>query len=64
LDEPVEDKYYDQDDGTLRCPKCFSKDIVPSLLSGWLDNAMWHLQRIPRQCRYCGKRFYIKDPQK
>jgi DNA-directed RNA polymerase subunit RPC12/RpoP len=45
--------------GELRCPRCFGKDIVKSLPRGFLDSAMRRLNRVPRHCRACGKRFYI-----
>jgi hypothetical protein len=45
--------------GELRCPRCFGKDIVPSMPRGVLDWLMHRTGRIPRHCRFCGKRFYI-----
>ncbi|MBZ5582530.1 MAG: hypothetical protein LAQ30_10075 [Acidobacteriia bacterium] len=51
--------------GEVRCPRCFSKDIVPSLPRGWLDSFMVAWGRIPRHCRACGRRFYVepRDPE-
>jgi hypothetical protein len=60
LDQPVDSQFPDD---VLRCPRCFSKDIAPSISSGWIDDMMWHFGRIPRQCRYCGKRFYVREPE-
>ena len=45
--------------GELRCPRCFSRDIVPSLPRGLLDSLMGSWGRIPKHCRACGRRFYI-----
>jgi hypothetical protein len=44
----------------LRCPRCFGKDIVPSKNRGLIDALMIHLGRVPRHCRFCGKRFYAE----
>jgi len=44
--------------GELRCPRCFSKDVVPSKPRGLADALMVRFGRVPRHCRYCGKRFY------
>jgi hypothetical protein len=44
--------------GELRCPRCFGRDIVPSLPRGIGDAVMRRIGRIPRHCRSCGKRFY------
>jgi len=46
--------------GELRCPRCFGKDIVPSMPRGWRDSIMSTLGRIPRHCRFCEKRFYVR----
>jgi hypothetical protein len=46
--------------GEVRCPRCFGKDIVQSLPRGILDGAMRRLNRVPRHCRACGRRFYVK----
>jgi hypothetical protein len=46
--------------GELRCPRCFGKDIVPSMPRGWLDSLMRAFDRIPRHCRFCECRFYIR----
>jgi hypothetical protein len=45
--------------GELRCPRCFGKDIVPSMPRGWRDAIMSMAGRIPRHCRFCAKRFYV-----
>jgi len=47
--------------GELRCPRCFGKDIVPSLPRGWRDAVMSSLGKIPRHCRFCAKRFYASS---
>jgi len=47
--------------GELRCPRCFGKDIVPSMPRGWVDAVMGLLHRIPRHCRFCECRFYIRQ---
>src|SRR4051794_33574816 len=39
--------------GELRCPRCFGKDIVPSLPRGWRDSLMRAVGKIPRHCRFC-----------
>jgi len=46
--------------GELRCPRCMSRDIVPSMPRGIWDDIMSGAGRLPRHCRYCGKRFYAK----
>jgi len=46
--------------GELRCPRCLSRDIVPSKPRGILDMFMDGQGRIPRHCRSCGKRFYVR----
>jgi hypothetical protein len=55
----IVDKPIDMKPGELRCPRCFHKDIVPSLPRGWFDAFMGWLGRIPRHCRFCAKRFYV-----
>jgi hypothetical protein len=45
--------------GEVRCPRCFHKDIVPSLPRGLRDTVMSWFGRIPRHCRFCEKRFYV-----
>jgi hypothetical protein len=45
--------------GEVRCPRCFGKDIVPSMPRGWYDAAMRVLGKIPRHCRFCGRRFHV-----
>jgi transcriptional regulator NrdR family protein len=47
--------------GELRCPRCFKRDIVPSLPRGIMDAVMKMFHRIPRHCRACGKRFYALE---
>ena len=51
--------------GELRCPRCFGKDIVPSLPRGWRDAVMRAAGKIPRHCRFCENRFYVtqRPPQ-
>jgi len=44
--------------GELRCPRCMSRDVVPSMPRGLWDEIMRGAGRIPRHCRYCGKRFH------
>jgi len=48
--------------GELRCPRCFGKDIVPSMPRGWRDAVMRAFDRIPRHCRFCARRFYFRLP--
>jgi hypothetical protein len=43
----------------LRCPRCFHKDVVPSLPRGWKDAIMRWFGKVPRHCRFCEKRFYV-----
>jgi hypothetical protein len=57
--------------GELRCPRCLRLDVVPSRPRGIADMFMEGLGKVPRHCRSCGKRFYVKpsrfadgDPQK
>ncbi|SPE28262.1 hypothetical protein SBA3_1420010 [Candidatus Sulfopaludibacter sp. SbA3] len=45
--------------GELRCPRCFGKDVVHSMPRGILDAIMRKLNRVPRHCRACAKRFYV-----
>jgi hypothetical protein len=47
--------------GQLRCPRCFGRDIVPSLPRGLTDSLMRMAHRVPRHCRACGKRFYASE---
>ena len=47
--------------GELRCPRCFKRDIAPSLSRGILDAIMKNWRRIPRHCRACGNRFYVAE---
>jgi hypothetical protein len=37
-----------------------SRDLVPSMPRGLWDDIMRAAGRIPRHCRYCGKRFHAK----
>ena len=46
--------------GELRCPRCFGRDLAPSLPRGIVDAVMRHFDRIPRHCRFCEKRFYVR----
>jgi hypothetical protein len=46
--------------GEVRCPRCFGKDIVPSMPRGWRDTVMGAMGRIPRHCRFCEYRFYVR----
>jgi hypothetical protein len=46
--------------GELRCPHCYSKDLVPSLPRGIWDALMSKMGRIPRHCRFCARRFHPK----
>jgi hypothetical protein len=48
--------------GELRCPRCFGKDIVPSMPRGFRDALMRGFGRIPRHCRFCACRFYVRGP--
>lgn len=56
----VNDKI-DLNSGELRCPRCFGKDVVPSFQRGFRDWIMSRLGKIPRQCRFCEKRFYVTE---
>ena len=47
--------------GEIRCPRCWGSDLVPSLPRGLLDLLMEQFERIPRHCRACGKRFYVRE---
>ena len=49
----------DLESGALRCPRCFGKDVVSSDPRGVMDRIMRQFGRIPRHCRFCGKRFYV-----
>jgi len=49
--------------GELRCPRCYHKDVVPSLPRGWRDGMMRFFGRVPRHCRFCEKRFYVGPEQ-
>jgi len=46
--------------GDVRCPRCFGKDLVPSLPRGVLDALMKKMGKVPRHCRSCGNRFYLR----
>ena len=59
----VVDKPFDILPGEVRCPRCFGKDIVPSMPRGLRDAVMRVFGGIPRHCRFCGCRFYIRWPR-
>jgi cytochrome c-type biogenesis protein CcmH/NrfF len=44
----------------LRCPRCQSKDIAPSMPRGAGDDIQAFLGREPRHCRACGRRFHVR----
>jgi hypothetical protein len=44
----------------LRCPRCFGKDLAPSHRIGLRDSPMDAFGRVPGQCRFCGKRIYVR----
>jgi hypothetical protein len=46
--------------GELRCPRCMSRDVAPSMPRGVWDGIMRGAGRIPRHCRFCGRRFHAK----
>ena len=46
--------------GELRCPRCMSRDVAPSMPRGIWDEIMRGAGRIPRHCRFCGRRFHAK----
>jgi hypothetical protein len=46
--------------GELRCPRCMSRDVAPSMPRGLWDDIMLGAGRIPRHCRFCGRRFHAK----
>jgi hypothetical protein len=50
--------------GELRCPRCFGKDIVPSMPRGWRDALMLAFGKIPRHCRFCECRFYVRPTKR
>ena len=52
------DKPLDIRPGELRCPHCYGKDIVPSMPRGLWDALLNRLGRVPRHCRFCGRRFH------
>ena len=54
------DKPFDIKPGELRCPHCWNRDIVPSMPRGIWDEMMRWLGRVPRHCRFCGRRFHPK----
>ena len=47
--------------GELRCPRCLSKDLAPSLPRGLRDTLMRAFHRVPRHCRVCERRFYVPE---
>jgi hypothetical protein len=44
----------------VRCPRCYCKDIVPSLPRSIRDEVMRWFGGIPRRCRACENRFYVR----
>jgi hypothetical protein len=46
--------------GEIRCPRCFGLDLVPSRSRGVLDAVMRRFGRVPRHCRFCEKRFFVR----
>jgi hypothetical protein len=58
----VVDKPFQVLPGEQRCPRCFGKDIVPSMPRGWRDAVMRAFGKIPRHCRFCERRFYVRGP--
>jgi len=56
-----ESTQYLEEPEELRCPRCFRKDIAVSLQDGIVDELMQRWGRVPRQCRFCGKRFYVRE---
>jgi hypothetical protein len=46
--------------GEIRCPRCFGRDVSPSRPRGVLDALMQSIGRVPRHCRFCEKRFYVR----
>jgi len=48
--------------GDVRCPRCFGKDLAPSMPRGWRDALMRVLGKVPRHCRFCERRFYVRWP--
>jgi hypothetical protein len=47
--------------GESRCPSCLSKDLALSLPRGLRDAFMRSLNCVPRHCRACGRRFYVRE---
>jgi hypothetical protein len=48
--------------GEVRCPRCYGRDLVPSLPRGVRDAVMRWFGRVPRHCRFCERRFFVKAP--
>jgi len=46
--------------GEVRCPRCYGRDLAPSMPRGIWDAVMRRFGRVPRHCRFCEKRFYVK----
>ncbi|HLH17357.1 MAG TPA: hypothetical protein VKX45_09065 [Bryobacteraceae bacterium] len=51
-------------DGGLRCPSCNGRDVVASLPRHFWDEIMRGWGRLPKQCRTCGRRFYVREPRR
>jgi len=54
--------HIDLESGDLRCPRCFGKDVVSTTSRGLVDSLMRRFGKVPRHCRFCGKRFYVPMP--
>jgi hypothetical protein len=48
--------------GEVRCPRCFGMDLAPSLPRGLKDALMRRFGRVPKHCRFCERRFYVRAP--
>jgi transcription elongation factor Elf1 len=44
-----------------RCPSCGVSDVVPTLQKKWFDWLFRQGQKDPWVCRFCGRRFYVKQ---
>jgi hypothetical protein len=45
----------------LRCPTCHGIDVVADIPKHFWDEIMRGWGRLPKQCRGCGRRFYVKE---
>jgi hypothetical protein len=57
----LEDKAQNPVVGSLICPRCGRRDIVPSMPRNFIDELMRSFGKLPKHCRGCGKRFYVRE---